>query len=205
MLRFIEFLFYGEHGEQVFQYISCYGLSYIPMRDMICRRYFNTSHVTVYQNVHYVLEAHFQNFNTSHVTVYPDFSSSSSLPLPNFNTSHVTVYRLMLRSILRLTLFQYISCYGLSEKLDKFHDPEDNFNTSHVTVYPKKTAIQKSKMRNFNTSHVTVYPKRHPYKRKKRKNFNTSHVTVYRDAFSGFNVLRCYFNTSHVTVYPIAD
>ena len=121
-------------------HVTVYQTTSLRIKKEKCN--FNTSHVTVYQNVHYVLEAHFQNFNTSHVTVYPDFSSSSSLPLPNFNTSHVTVYRLMLRSILRLTLFQYISCYGLSSHILRTLRKNTYFNTSHVTVYRFRNQIE---------------------------------------------------------------
>ena len=56
-----------------------------------------------------------------------------------------------------LTIFQYISCYGLSERCIAMLQVLENFNTSHVTVYHEKPVEYDVKADYFNTSHVTVY------------------------------------------------
>ena len=93
MLLFILFDKKEQYYILLFQYISCYCLSNIERDIDVEQLYFNTSHVTVYQNT---LKTKFQQvgifqyiscyclsmqpyreriktkyFNTSHVTVYP--------------------------------------------------------------------------------------------------------------------------------------
>ena len=94
---------------------------------------FNTSHVTVYQIKNRVFKPGETDFNTSHVTVYLHSNVSSFVSIPNFNTSHVTVYRGFL--CLHASVFQYISCYGLSPYALIISSSGAHFNTSHVTVY----------------------------------------------------------------------
>ena len=55
------------------------------------------------------------DFNTSHVTVYRYSMMLHSPRYSNFNTSHVTVYRVTVSPTFRFNVFQYISCYCLSE------------------------------------------------------------------------------------------
>ena len=77
-------------------------------------------------------------------------------------------------------LFQYISCYGLSQAYTLLHMYVPDFNTSHVTVYQMPNPTAQAIKANFNTSHVTVYPNRTSTTYKHVRDFNTSHVTVYR-------------------------
>ena len=105
------------------------------------------------------VEQHIQkiDFNTSHVTVYQDVLASERLVMwfqyiscyclskynvcqtvrhVNFNTSHVTVYRGDVAANLQKQIkFQYISCYCLSSEHVRCLCGLYNFNTSHVTVY----------------------------------------------------------------------
>ena len=97
-----------------FQYISCYGLSSLASYDVALNPDFNTSHVTVYQKLLILMLLSHTHFNTSHVTVYRISDAILSTIFSYFNTSHVTVYRLADDLGLKITVFQYISCYGLS-------------------------------------------------------------------------------------------
>ena len=137
MLRFIKIFPIPSSLHHIFQYISCYGLSVDLKTEDEINANFNTSHVTVYLEKYPFLLSRRRNFNTSHVTVYQDAMYAICMKILDFNTSHVTVYHcrkcndcncrwisihLMLRFIdhfhllnLNLTIFQYISCYGLSE------------------------------------------------------------------------------------------
>ena len=96
-----------------FQYISCYCLSIKHQIIHLCLNYFNTSHVTVY------------------LCSFSAYVAHSS----NFNTSHVTVYHIGYNTISCSTVFQYISCYCLSNFDTSTPFGKFNFNTSHVTVY----------------------------------------------------------------------
>ena len=61
------------------------------------------------------------DFNTSHVTVYRKLFVAVKVWYPNFNTSHVTVYLsgyYWYQGIQKA--FQYISCYGLSSKKQRY-------------------------------------------------------------------------------------
>ena len=91
MLLFIQFVYGITVGTALFQYISCYCLSFTYRKQRLKSWNFNTSHVTVYLDSHNVrwISTRFQyiscyclslrgvihwrithNFNTSHVTVY---------------------------------------------------------------------------------------------------------------------------------------
>ena len=56
-----------------------------------------------------------------------------------------------------ITIFQYISCYGLSHGDFPCQFSMSYFNTSHVTVYLKLSLSRSLTGCYFNTSHVTVY------------------------------------------------
>ena len=124
--------------------------------------------------------------------------------------------------IIRESLFQYISCYCLSNPITRISVPEHYFNTSHVTVYHqyhaeawrcisisihlmllfiagaspgKGTDIQISIHLMLLFIGIKMLPVR------SKTYFNTSHVTVYPLQFTHMNWNGNDFNTSHVTVY----
>ena len=137
-----------------FQYISCYCLSTSSRCPILVFYHFNTSHVTVYQEIQKhkgtcnVISIHLMllfirfiipppfltgDFNTSHVTVYQEILLESQYQLSNFNTSHVTVYHR-----LSLSIIHFIK----------------NFNTSHVTVYPIHFFMYRD---NFKFQYISCY------------------------------------------------
>ena len=121
------------------------------------KNYFNTSHVTVYLVALTYYLPPFNYFNTSHVTVYQrrekpcsgsvlisihlmlrfiKISAGSRCTITIFQ--YISCYGLScLRwfKTIRKEKFQYISCYGLSLKKVRQHQTQVYFNTSHVTVY----------------------------------------------------------------------
>ena len=131
----------GHHRNLMFQYISCYSLSwwksgcndlpevsihlmllFIDMqhtaKDWKCRS-FNTSHVTLYLVVIRLHVLHLICFNTSHVTLYL-YNGSRVQNGYRFNTSHVTLYRTQGNSL---------------------HHSIYRFNTSHVTLYQARDIV----------------------------------------------------------------
>ena len=164
------------HFSPQFQYISCYCLSQAKILT-----YHNTT-----ISIHLML-----------LFIHP--ARSRHLQKSNFNTSHVTVYQIADAKRPSTNLFQYISCYCLSD---------------HINVCRHVHAISIHLMLLFiENGHCAKY--RNLY-------FNTSHVTVYRDTeccciwHKLFQYISCYclsfyskymllgilhFNTSHVTVY----
>ena len=162
-----------------FQYIPCYGLSQTGFAKDRSKDDFNTSHVTVYHPTEKGVICVNRYFNTSHVTVYPrkskEFTRNRSIsihPMLRFIAKGAAVHRprriisihpmlRFIRSGRRATraaaLFQYIPCYGLSNRSVKRIQIIPYFNTSHVTVYRKLFVAVKVWYPNFNTSHVTVY------------------------------------------------
>ena len=141
--------------------------------------YFNTSHVTVYQYLVFIihtttkfqyiscyclshkvlfLSCHHTHFNTSHVTVYLIIFIHLSITL------HISIHLMLLFIVSHNSLyfvqlqFQYISCYCLSPLLCCFYFSKIHFNTSHVTVYLSNFFAPSCAYIHFNTSHVTVYP-----------------------------------------------
>ena len=124
-----------------FQYISCYCLSNQELQYLSYLSHFNTSHVTVYLLGLKTESEMLTNFNTSHVTVYQ-----------KSKTHNVCIYRISIHLMLLfitvsvgfaslVNKFQYISCYCLSTSTMKSIKRNTNFNTSHVTVYLFKSIV----------------------------------------------------------------
>ena len=74
-------------------------------------------------------------FNTSHVTLYLKSPVRDLLSRYRFNTSHVTLYQDIVSWCGNSSLFQYISCYSLSQNSCRTEDSLMSFNTSHITLY----------------------------------------------------------------------
>ena len=55
-------------------------------------------------------------FNTSHVTLYQNIRLTRIKLSVCFNTSHVTLYQHDQEDVMQKLMFQYISCYSLSQK-----------------------------------------------------------------------------------------
>ena len=135
MLLFIFFCILFLLSPSWFQYISCYSLSVQGAAEMPWLISFNTSHVTLYlqQMVADADEVTFQYiscyslsdsayirylvvlcFNTSHVTLYRGMASTNGME------RYVSIHLMLLfiyilpRNHLRMSVFQYISCYSLS-------------------------------------------------------------------------------------------
>ena len=97
----------------MFQYISCYSLSFTDVS-------YNTA---------------LTRFNTSHVTLYRIRLWAGSIRQFSFNTSHVTLYRISSLSSAR-TIFVSIHLMLLFIDIpSKLRDDLTGFNTSHVTLY----------------------------------------------------------------------
>ena len=114
MLLFISVAIHNMQDKYQFQYISCYCLS--DRLALLSRPYyyFNTSHVTVYRLCFVV--STFPRFISIHLMLlFIRNAKKVCLRITNFNTSHVTVYRNGFLADDCTHIFQYISCYCLSE------------------------------------------------------------------------------------------
>ena len=160
-------------------------------------RYFNTSHVTVYQpqcyqhqslyliSIHLMLlfivdvlatQGGLHNFNTSHVTVYLLYHLvvlfaiiiSIHLMLLFIYSLEDSVLPLLVISIHLMLLF-----IGIRIPRVQCHN---HFNTSHVTVYLFPIGTKPWNYWYFNTSHVTVYPS----------------TSVSKNSFQKFQYISCY-------------
>ena len=103
-----------------FQYISCYCLSSTVSPLLVPQFYFNTSHVTVYHKYHFAcysifyISIHLMLLFIKGITVFGQINIY-------FNTSHVTVYHVAIFVHTIQQIFQYISCYCLSNELTPFY------------------------------------------------------------------------------------
>ena len=165
----------------MFQYISCYSLSYASIVSRTSKPRFNTSHVTLYRRCNRRYCHKKFCFNTSHVTLY-------RYKWMLFYAGWIVSIHLMLLFIiigLALALwkkmFQYISCYSLSQMWCCWTTGHLRFNTSHVTLYLLLRKMKQLGKTSFNTSHVTLYHDPHVRLQVSDRRFNTSHVTLYRE------------------------
>ena len=114
MLLFIGMLLQMAYATPLFQYISCYSLSVNEPNSTLQRLSFNTSHVTLYPSVLFIL---FYFISFQYISCY------SLSPV--------------VKSLKRIYYeFQYISCYSLSLQQERKNWKLSCFNTSHVTLYP---------------------------------------------------------------------
>ena len=134
MLLFIFSLCCFINSIKIFQYISCYCLSYLSFLDAISLYNFNTSHVTVYLE-EWSEKGDYIQISIHLMLLFIEMSVKHAIRFPNFNTSHVTVYRSDWCSGSYSCIFQYISCYCLSRTFLIHLLCMLDFNTSHVTVY----------------------------------------------------------------------
>ena len=118
---------------------------------------FNTSHVTVYQLHQYFCQFRHTYFNTSHVTVYLISLHFEKLSQVYFNTSHVTVY---LRILLYEIQFIHISIHPMLRFINLENPLVANaLKFQYIPCYglSSQTSCSAPRLQNFNTSHVTVY------------------------------------------------
>ena len=122
-------------------------------------------------------------------------------------------------------MFQYISCYSLSEYGNLKKLQKSCFNTSHVTLYRVKTQLRADHPRSFNTSHVTLYLNVKQFiEKRKRVSIHLMLLFILllqpvQNCQARFQYISCYslskpkllssstkqrFNTSHVTLYRIS-
>ena len=146
----------GYNAACLFQYISCYCLSYTQAVRNAVDRNFNTSHVTVYPRPHTtvlrytVISIHLMLlFITARHNIYeqPHIISIHLMLLfinlnrwennvfDYFNTSHVTVYLLADSFVISINHISIHLMLLFIMGLLLFYELTPNFNTSHVTVY----------------------------------------------------------------------
>ena len=163
---------------EAFQYISCYCLSvHSPPRLVGIL-------ISIHLMLLFIVLAHTQklkgaNFNTSHVTVYRGATITRTQSGKYFNTSHVTVYRIPDTDEAFEMVFQYISCYCLSNSIQPLKSLFVKFQYISCYCLSDLQIFLLHCLRNFNTSHVTVYRFPPGFTISVNRYFNTSHVTVY--------------------------
>ena len=121
-------------------------------------------------------------FNTSHVTLYPlqgcTLNSCSMF-------QYISCYSLSEFHFFRYSVnppFQYISCYSLSNEDKKWHCNYLRFNTSHVTLY------QLPVLRGWSDTTVSIHLMllfigKGSETLSPELSFNTSHVTLYQNIY----------------------
>ena len=119
-----------------FQYITCYSLSLLSSPQQ---------HLTAYVSIHHMLL-----FITISLHII-------------FHRIIVSIHHMLLfisnhsARALRITQFQYITCYSLSQLGWLIMQLAECFNTSHVTLYRLRIPCLLVVSLCFNTSHVTLY------------------------------------------------
>ena len=222
MLLFIFFCILFLLSPSWFQYISCYSLSMRFIMDLLRRKCFNTSHVTLYPTVKRSLTSSMKRFNTSHVTLYLApvsiliWSPAVSIHLMllfigkfNFEVSfiqefqYISCYSLSWISwLFRLwcNSFQYISCYSLSQSN---HNPRINQKKfQYISCYSLSVqgAAEMPWLISFNTSHVTLYLQQMVAD---ADEVTFQYISCYSlsSSISARPLITSCFNTSHVTLY----
>ena len=156
MLLFIRHRWWIKTKFPLFQYISCYCLSY---------QSFHQAHLN-HISIHLMLL--FIPWHSGYLRTLDGISihlmllfigriCRGSVANIYFNTSHVTVYR---RSLPEAGTYTSISIHLMLLFIQKEKRQWRTwiyFNTSHVTVYQQISVFDSSGVTHFNTSHVTVY------------------------------------------------
>ena len=179
MLRFIVKRCSWYIAKITFQYIPCYGLSYLMhfLSGLLCV-------ISIHPMLRFIQSK----------------ASMRATQKQYFNTSHVTVYQDMDKSRWKRNAFQYIPCYGLSRRQPDNTASFSYFNTSHVTVY-----LSQGNISNL-LSNISIHPMLRFIMY--RKSVSSGFFSISIHPMLRFIVvsgaipqIQGYFNTSHVTVY----
>ena len=182
-----------------FQYISCYSLSSSGVTVTSSSTCFNTSHVTLYLEVH-DKQKHCRSFNTSHVTLYRCLNRTHSGHYGRFNTSHVTLYPMERRIAETVNKFQYISCYSLSQSLQFLRlDPVVSIHLMLLFILDMTVLLFRSL---FVSIHLMLLFIESPHLETLHLQEVSIHLMLLfiNYSLSAVNVPER-FNTSHVTLY----
>ena len=131
----------------LFQYISCYSLSWKSWAGT-----YRIWNVSIHLMLLFISFPHVSIFLLTPFQYISCYSLSvSSRPncdhWKSFNTSHVTLYLAGKKKVEEETTFQYISCYSLSLSALSNALSIAGFNTSHVTLYLiKQFSIQNNNL-----------------------------------------------------------
>ena len=111
----------GDNVDLSFQYISCYCLSSVIQVDRFHASSFQYISCYCLSYLRHVYSHLSLNFNTSHVTVYR--YHSTSFFFATFISIHLMLLFIMYSRVdfSQYSIFQYISCYCLSNELTPFY------------------------------------------------------------------------------------
>ena len=101
-----------------------------------------------------------------------------------------------------INAFQYISCYSLSRGI-YLRGTGSNVSIHLMLLFIFETLVRNVVAYGFNTSHVTLYLYFPLAYLESVCCFNTSHVTLYLSFSAKFLIFKTRFNTSHVTLYRL--
>ena len=178
MLRFIPLSAIKAYELPEFQYISCYGLSLLR-HPLPCSAYnFNTSHVTVYPyNVRVERIRRYISIHLMLRFIYAGGGEHSDYPIFQYISCYGLSESLVLKGTQR-KIFQYISCYGLSFRLSckaflawSFQYISCYGLSGWSAIVQGKELISIHLMLRFIQDGTLDMPY--------EEDFNTSHVTVY--------------------------
>ena len=190
-------------AKMMFQYITCYSLSTNLQESTASIYRFNTSHVTLY-----LIPAHGikrdVRFNTSHVTLYLEESEAMNSP----------------------EVFQYITCYSLSENQMQEQFPEIMFQ--YITCYSLSLqGTQRSNHCRVSIHHMLLFIEKMCEWNMAGNRVSIHHMLLFIVGIrfktgpgNMFQYITCYslsvkvilleskhfrFNTSHVTLYRCTE
>ena len=163
---------------RTFQYITCYSLSDLLEYLLLIWRRFNTSHVTLYPVVvcqrcsflgfqyitcyslsfHPDLQVHGLLVSIHHMLLFIKFPR-----LRIYGANFVSIHHMLLFisflacASTALILFQYITCYSLSNRTDNIFPWLGWVSIHHMLLFITQRGLYRAEMLGFNTSHVTLY------------------------------------------------
>ena len=153
MLRFIAIKTSVDSKTIKFQYIPCYGLSYLKIG--VCTKIVLFQYIPCYglSKRLFPFCIPWDNFNTSHVTVYQDVAQWGTQGGPNFNTSHVTVYRL--RQRLNIGLID-ISIHPMLRFILRL--PWSVLSDNSISIHPMLRFIRIPIGKADTKNHISIHP-----------------------------------------------
>ena len=214
-------MYFASSPSFLFQYISCYCLSFLLFNQSHIHLHFNTSHVTVYLNGKKT-PCKINEFQ--YISCYCLSQSSSVHSLPDSISIHLMLLFISGNywKLVHGSGFQYISCYCLSQPPRHLHYQLRNFNTSHVTVYQFLPVMYNndrtfqyiscyclsSRRRLFNSSSAISIHLMLLFITKIQTKCLRNRISIHLmllfivTALVSSTPVSVHFNTSHVTVYP---
>ena len=141
----------------IFQYNTCFYLSWIKRKELQKVRNFNTTLVFIYRSNFVSISSISLHFNTTLVFIYQTWETGLTKDGNYFNTTLVFIYLIRSYCVCSALKFQYNTCFYLSG-ITILRFREEKISIQHLFLFICSAPSTYQGSSHFNTTLVFIYP-----------------------------------------------